>query len=292
MAKLREDEIGEADLKEFLERESDFAFELQVLERLRNLGLSCEHGGTYEDRQTSKLRQFDIRARTKLGYGELHLAVECKHLRPNYPLLILRVPRRQDESFHDTLLTVDRERAHIAGSDVVPAMEPQAEVIRVSAQHSVYSPDEGVGKSCSQVGRDANGVTGSDAALFTKWTQAICSGQAVLEKVFNEVPDDKEGWVLSLVAPVVVVPDGRLWAVDYDDNGKRIGDPQQVARCSYFVSSEYSVRDLSGGMNYTFSHIDFVTFSELAHFIAMFGSRDEGPNREYFPFSEARKLME
>src|SRR6478672_8217493 len=84
MAKLKQDEITIADLVEFIEDQSDFGFEIQVLNALVNEQFECEHGGTYEDRATGKSRQFDIRAKNLFGRARfrnrVRLAVECKNL--------------------------------------------------------------------------------------------------------------------------------------------------------------------------------------------------------------------
>lgn len=45
MAKLKEIQIGAADMLEYLSGYSDFSFELQTLGLVRAHGLDCEHGG-------------------------------------------------------------------------------------------------------------------------------------------------------------------------------------------------------------------------------------------------------
>ena len=56
MAKLKPDPIGQDDLIDYLNNQSDFAFEIQVLKALFEAGFSCEHGGTYTDRASHFLR--------------------------------------------------------------------------------------------------------------------------------------------------------------------------------------------------------------------------------------------
>jgi len=67
MAKLKHAPIVAADLVEFLDSQSDFAFEIRVLNSLIALGFECEHGGTYDDPATNKPREFDIRATRRRG---------------------------------------------------------------------------------------------------------------------------------------------------------------------------------------------------------------------------------
>jgi hypothetical protein len=95
--------LEEADLINFLDTQSDFAFELKTLKILNENGFCCEHGGTYHDPVTRKPRQFDIRA-TKVWQDLcMQLAVECKNLSDSSPLLILCVPRSPAEAFHEVV---------------------------------------------------------------------------------------------------------------------------------------------------------------------------------------------
>jgi len=40
----------------------------------------------------------------------------------------------------------------------------------------------------------------------------------VIDDAFHAVPTDPEGWWLSIILPLVVVPEDRLWVVDYSDD--------------------------------------------------------------------------
>jgi hypothetical protein len=62
MPKLITTPITEKDLDEYLNSESDFAFEMSVLSLLRQMHFTCSHSGTYEDPVTGKIRQYDLRA--------------------------------------------------------------------------------------------------------------------------------------------------------------------------------------------------------------------------------------
>src|SRR5579864_2142597 len=104
MAKLKPDPITANDLADFATTNSDFGFEMQVLSRLRAEGFTCSHVGTYRDPVTDKMRQFDIRGSVDCGDSTLALAVECKNLRPNNPLLLSAVPRISAEAFHELLV--------------------------------------------------------------------------------------------------------------------------------------------------------------------------------------------
>jgi hypothetical protein len=96
--------ITSKDLAEFVANDSDFAFEMQVLTQLKNTDFDCSHSGTYQDPVTAKIRQFDIRARKQKGPRVLELAVECKNLRPEGPLLLSCIPRTAEEAHHDIIV--------------------------------------------------------------------------------------------------------------------------------------------------------------------------------------------
>lgn len=93
--------IGEDDLTKYLDEYSDFAFELKTLEKLNAHGFNCEHSGTYDDPITKVPREFDLRATRTIDRFRVRLAVECKNLKADFPLLILCVPRRPEEAFHE-----------------------------------------------------------------------------------------------------------------------------------------------------------------------------------------------
>src|SRR3989337_2844914 len=101
MPRLKDDPITAQDFVDFVNHDSDFAFEMRVLAQLRELGFECSHSGTYRDPVTEKFRQYDIRAVKHQNQSTLALAVECKNFRPNYPILLSAVPRTLPEAFHD-----------------------------------------------------------------------------------------------------------------------------------------------------------------------------------------------
>ena len=135
MAKSKcDDPVTAQDLEEFVRSNSDFAFEMSVLAKLRALGFDCSHSGTYRDPVTDKIRQFDIRAVAHRDNGTLALAAECKNLRPRSPLLLSAVPRTASESFHNVLQRNS------------PSCTLALSVRTVVGNNSVYRPGEMVGK--------------------------------------------------------------------------------------------------------------------------------------------------
>jgi hypothetical protein len=269
MAKLKPDAITDADLIEYLNKYSDFAFEVKVLNSLVASGFHCEHGGTYDDPATSKPREFDIRA-TKTFYNRLflRLAVECKNLKENCPLLVSCLPRRRDEAFYEVVYSVDPATDPIDESKgTIPAMLSISQTLRLNGFQTMYRADEPVGKSCDQIGRLQNGdLSGSDADIYDKWAQALSSAHDLTWLACNDGRDRASDPALSTVFPIVVVPDGRLWVTHFDKDGNRVQDPKQVERCPYFIGRPYFHRGLISGQM-TLSHLEFVTYSGLTNFV-------------------------
>src|SRR5437660_6758910 len=106
MAKqLKDEAIRSSDISEYLQSEDDFAFELEVLRSCQVGGFEVRHGGAYQDPVTRKDRQFDIRLMGHKDRSVIKLAIECKNLKPNFPLLVSRIPRLPEESVHDIVLS-------------------------------------------------------------------------------------------------------------------------------------------------------------------------------------------
>jgi hypothetical protein len=248
MARLKTDPITAADLANFVASDSDFGFEMQVLAQLREEGFSCSHSGTYRDPVTDKIRQYDIRATMERGDSTLALAVECKNLRPNNPLLLSSVPRIAAEAFHEVLVAYPSpqmwQTKHVAGSA------------------SAYKPGDMVAKKTDQVGRDTSGdLVSNDETTFDKLNQAINSCRDLLCAFPGASPRAQRA-----VIPVLVVPTGRLWRVDYGPDGLLTTPPRQVSRAALFYDHTWPTSRFSGGPQtpYRLSHIELVTFDALA----------------------------
>lgn len=262
MAKLREDPIQRSDIEEYLNSYSDFAFELRVLRKLNELNCTeYQHGGVYTDPNTSKDRQFDIRALFERGdarhqyFLRLHLSVECKNLRDNFPLVVHSVKRKQVECYHELVRTSD----HLLTSLLVERRN-----------NRLYREGEFVAKSTDQVGRHQNTseIIANDGSVFDKINQAINSARDLVAEVC-----DLEGRLddpcFTFICPVLVIPDDRLWQISYEDDGAMSGPPEQIKRVSHYIGKKYTVdrKDLEDPLDYTISHLEIVTFSELKSFI-------------------------
>jgi hypothetical protein len=257
MAKLKDDPITAKDLEEFVGSNSDFTFEMQVLAQLRAVGFKCAHSGTYRDPVTDRIRQFDIRAIKDEGNCTVALALECKNLRPNNPLLLSAVPRTPPESFHD-LLVWDPNLVF---------MNPS--VRSLAGNESAYKPGEMVGKRTDQVGRDTSGaLLSSDEATFEKLNQAVNSCQDLVRKyALKRSPP-----LVRAIVPVLVVPPGFLWQVDYSADRSLVTKPRPVRRAGLFLNHAWSV-DVgvaSVKISYRLSHIDLVTVDALPGIVATY----------------------
>jgi hypothetical protein len=249
MAKLKADPITATDLKNFVDSDSDFAFEMKVLAQLRSLEFDCEHAGSYQDPVSDKIRQFDIRAEKKMGEFLLALAVECKNLRPNYPLLLSAAPRTATESFHHVL-------KYQIGSSV-----STASVVNVPSPDSFYKRGGMLGKKTDQVGVDMAGAfVSDDSAAFDKLNQAVNSSKDLVQRlVLKTTPP-----YIRVILPVLVVPTGRLWQVDYADDGQILTAPRDVDTATLFLNHSWTVgRGPHNPISYCLSHIELVTLGAL-----------------------------
>jgi hypothetical protein len=281
MAKLQVTAIGQADLIDFLDNNSDFSFEIQVLNALIKNGFSCEHGGSYIDQATKKAREFDIRATKRFGKRFLRLAVECKNVRPSFPLLISCLPRREDESFHEMVISIDPH--HVFPERGLHAMHiSESKNIRLTANRSLYKIGQPVGKSCEQVGRTPSGeIICGDSDVYAKWSQALSSAHDLTYLACRDGVERTQDTALSLVFPIVVVPNARLWTTEYDDEGNRVQNPKSVDRCSYFVDLSYEHHVGLRWNHYTISHIEFTTMTGLMAFIDEVCGDEEKQNASF-----------
>ncbi len=289
MPRLNRDPVGEPELTDFLNNHSDFSFEINVLKTLVGLGFACEHGGSYKDPVTNKPRAFDIRATKDLEKRILRFAVECKNLRENYPLLVSCVPRSDEEAFHDLVLSVHPDTIPLRSPSPLhsSAMEPRSKTMRMTGARSLYPNGDYVGKSCEQVGKTAQGdITASDSDVYAKWSQALSSADDLIYEAFTDGSERTGDVCLSLVFPILVVPDGRLWVVEFDAGGHRTCQPRRTDRCSYFINLLYRH---GGGLTndeMTISHLEFVTVTGLSQFADQLYGSDERLSQS-FPLDDA-----
>lgn len=287
MAKLKNDSISKDDFIEYLNSYSDFDFELQVLKQLRQQSVECEHGGHYIDPVTGKSRQFDIRAtktitRSQVGLPQstVHMAIECKNIRENFPLLISCTPRTQQESYH-AVLKVQKPEKYAALN-----VTPDAETHIFKNQNSLYPSNDPVGKSTAQVGRtERDEISANDSDFYEKWTQCLSSMNDLTRRI-------EQDYTQSCFAafPFLVVPNNRLWRVTYDSDGNRM-NPTQTDRVSCFINKKYSLG--SDKPSISISHLEIVTLKGLDDFIREFLNADDKMDKIFrygYPADEIKKV--
>jgi hypothetical protein len=189
--------ITEADLNEFVDNDSDFAFEMRVMNKFAFLGFYGQHSGTYRDPVSGKARQFDLRVRKYSGDFLLTIAAECKNLQPTFPLLVSAIPRTNNESYHDVIRFRQAQTYQFS------------RVETVSPNNSRYAPNKMVGKKIDQVKRadQKQALMSDDSATFDKCSQAVNSCRDLIQEmsVFPRTPN------LRVVIPALVVPSRTLF---------------------------------------------------------------------------------
>jgi hypothetical protein len=267
VTKLRTDVTTKQDLLEYLSGYSDFSFELSVLKMLLEHDIGCEHGGHYVDPVTNKSREFDIRATKTIEKYRVRMAIECKNIRDNFPILVSCVPRREEESYHQVALARDPSADVRPFNPLLP--RSRAKVLDIRGENSLYVTGDPVGKSTAQVGRSMDGsITSNDNELYEKWGQCLNSLHDMAKSIYwDGDEDDHLDAYISSALPFVVVPDGRLWMAVYDLDGRCVSEPTQVDRCSCFIGKDYNMRPDRSGACIWISHLEITTYKGLRAFV-------------------------
>lgn len=250
MTKLKEGPITEEDISKYLAEQDDFALELRTLKQARSHAFFAMHGGTYEDPITKKARQYDVRASYSRNSHAVRLAVECKSLQENFPLVVSRLPRGHSESFHN--------RIH-AEKNRLPALN-----IQTLKPSGLYPVDEWVGKSTVQIGLNVQGhwVT-KDDEVHEKWSQAIHSSYEVIRTDSPMLHQSVTAPWRTVVIPVLVISEKTLWCVDYDADGSLSSKPRQVDEVLMFVDRKFPVDN----QHFAISHLHICTETGFDQFL-------------------------
>jgi len=176
------------------------------------------------------------------------------------------VPRTADESFHEVVFSYHpdmMDKRQRTPFDLPKFYRKNCHAIRHPA--SDYGIGHPVGKSSAQVGKaqQDNTTVASDAEVFEKWSQALASAHDLADEA-AAAGERQNQLLVSLVLPILLVPDETLWRVDYSPNGTRSSDPAQVNRCSFFVGRNYIAGEIPRQTDLTISHLEFLTLSGLA----------------------------
>jgi hypothetical protein len=259
--------ITTAQIRNVIEKEDDFGHEMRVGNILSNVTypniqfeetfvMRPSHGGTYEDPVTQKTRQFDYRCQIVRGRERLEnifLAVECKNIISDLPLVVCGRPRTDDESYHVFIRRGDDGKSSM--------------VRQVDGLYSIYRPDCFVGKSLVRLKKKQGELcSDGDSEIYDKWSQALASSH---ELAFGAVYHKPRPKSCAFVVPLVVVPDNALWSLTYNENGEIAGDPEQVNQCEYYVDQKLLI-----GLPFVLTHIHFVTLKGLSELLSAYVARN------------------
>jgi hypothetical protein len=222
---------------------------MSVLAELRTLGFECSHSGTYSDPVTKKIRQFDLRATFEKANCKLALAVECKNLRS--PLLVSAVPRTPKEAFHSVIEYVGENSVY----------HSPVKCTEVGDRTTVYGANKSVGKKTDQIRRENAKLVSDDSATFDKIGQAINSAEDLVHDMANE---EEDAAPFRVVVPVLVVPMGLLWQVDYDANGRLVVEARAVNWAACYVDHGWRANVGIHFVWYRISHLEIVASNYLS----------------------------
>jgi hypothetical protein len=234
--------ITSKDIEEVIATEDDFGHEMRVGRLLRGyFGNQTLQGGTYIDPVSGKARQFDFRWRHQLAEHGLNLAIECKNVNPDSPVIISGRKRSESEAFHELVESRKGGRFRTNKGNIFLDV-PAARVIRrITGNASVYFPEAFVGKSLLQLKKkDGKYSRTRDTEIYEKWSQALASAVDLVDAAGRNATVATNQHVFTFVLPVVVLPDGSLWKVEYNVNGKIIQVPQRSTQVEFFVAHKAS----------------------------------------------------
>ena len=244
-------EIAADHIVQYLDSRDDFDLELFAYRSLKESGWEAHLGGTYVDPYTMKPRQYDVRGRKQFSHRrDLNVAVECKSLSTEFPLIVSRMPRADGDTGHDIV----RRWKRVEVGDMM-----------FSVEHSdpnhllLYPRGEMVGKATTQIrwAENHKRLIASDAEGYEKWSQALASAIELVEWAAT-YPTDTADPTFAFVMPVLLVNTGTLWVVDYNEDGKR-GLPAQVDEPLLYVDRQHQINGRYGKATYGLSHLHIYT---------------------------------
>ena len=247
MAKPFQKELTAADLTDYVNSESDFAFEIRVIKELQKAG-DVVHGGTYTDAITGKSRQFDIRVTISNDWRVNRLAVECKNLKTTFPLLVSCLPRRDDEAFQHIALSIDIAYHTFPEADqgriACLANEAFVRTLSMANANCMYKTGEPVGKTLAQVGRDSNNLFNvNDSEIYGKWSQALSSADDLVAMCPDDGKSKECSYCFSSVIPVLIVRMGGYGAVCLTSTEIGRLNPSRPIACSSLWRSSAAMRE-------------------------------------------------
>lgn len=254
-------------INSYLQADSDYGFELKCLNRVNTMDQCFHewtHTGTYIDDITSKPREFDIRGslwpKKSLNHI-LHVAIECKNLASESPLIV-HCSKRATEKAYIQYVDVEFRDENTDYSLKGDGFD----FIRDAGDLNPYKKNEFVGKSLARLKWNNNQVKSSDSELYDKWSQALSSSHDLIIQSSRTQPEHLRRQKIGsrhFVLPIVAIPEGTLWTANYDDEGQMTQSASEAEEVSYFVDRKYEI----SGNEFTCSHVHFVTEPHLPEFL-------------------------
>jgi len=259
-------EINAETITAMLSEHDDFGFEMRVRALLEKQGARVQHGWTYLDPNLGKLRQFDLRCELYhwTDACRIRLALECKNISRESPVVVSGALRTKAESFH-----------HVVRS-VAPDGTSPASVMTTDDSSWTYGVNRFVGKSLIGIKRNPQEnrlvpAAGRESDIYERWNQALssadelCKGAVRVETLSGQLLP-RARLISTLILPGFVIPDGRLWQVQYGATGEIEKGPEAVEGTTVFVNHKVTVIPQNLWMR--ISHVHFWTFTGLQNFLA------------------------
>lgn len=264
MAKANKSPIEEKDIRRYLDQNEGFQLEMAAQKACVQNRIRVEHGGSYVDPATDKRRQYDLRAHVARASGcALHLAIECKTLGNEYPLLVSRLPRGDHERNVSFVRTDNHSQSGLR--------------VRIKTRENdiaYYGRGGMVGKAMTRFGvyEDGRGkeefVTG-DADVFEKWSQALGSCHDLVTNAWRDSGESPNGTSFSFVMPILLVSNDSLWVANYDYEGELIDGAAKTDHCQFYVdhSVDFSAPDSNAIRQYPILDLNIFTLKGFSEFI-------------------------
>lgn len=274
--------ITPEDIKTVIATES-FGHEMRVRRILRayRRESQLEHGGGYRDPQTKKIREFDFRWIFRQDETVLSLAIECKNVSLETPVIISGSKREPREARH--ALVESRKGGTFTTMPGYFDVAAAGVIRNLPADVSIYPSDNFVGRNILQLkpGQKAGSyIAARDSDVYDKWFQALASAFDLVRDALRYAERLGIPHVFTLILPVVVLPDETLWQAEYTENGDLLRDPVKTDQCEMYVGRSVTPPHEIGDITapYNFSHLHFFTSKGFISFLLNATGRS-GDNR-------------
>lgn len=251
------------DIESFICEQSNFAFELEVLHELVMEGFKCQHGGTYTDPVTGKNRQFDIRASKQIDDTILNLAIECKNISENTPLLAHCVSRNRNESYYESLsYHYDHNKTNSTPSGQITVNEHRNELYGYGKDS--YRSCKDLSQLWEEEVQKSKILVSRDNEVFDKWTQALCSCTSWITEQVDIVqygtPIEEERKLIFI--PILIIPENTLWKTSFSEEGVWHEDVSKTDHVSLFIDKEIRLKTENRAL-FKISHLEVITFNSF-----------------------------